>query len=470
MSKILLINPYSPSYYDLGEHHIPLSMLYLGAYLKKFGHEVVFVDFNCFQVNCIIRREKFLLDDHYREKLAPVLSSFKPDVVGATIHFSGRFRPTIEICQRIKATHPDLPIVIGGLHPTLHPQNILKEYKIFDFILQGESEDTLLQLVESLAKKDSAYATIDGIGFRKDDGEVVVRPKASFIEKVDDLPFPDYGLVNVKDYYFDTTKWYNPKQLPINLSMFLISGRSCPRKCTFCCMWKAHGPSARLRSAKNVVDEIEHLYYKYDQRYFSFVDDNFTINKQRTIDICGEIIRRGLDIQFDTPNGVELMSLNEEVIDSLVKTGLIRTNLPVESGSPMMRKSMRKALPQEKIYEVFNIVKKYPRLRYNAFFIIGFPNETKETLEETYQLIKELELKQAIISFATPFAGTTLFEECVKNNLINPKDIHNQENFYFGNKDPFIKPYNLEKQDLVDFRQKIYSELNMSNYLVKQVA
>ena len=124
MSKILLINPYSPSYYDLGEHHIPLSMLYLGAYLKKFGHEVVFVDFNCFQVNCIIRREKFLLDDHYREKLAPVLSSFKPDVVGATIHFSGRFRPTIEICQRIKATHPDLPIVIGGLHPTPHPPNI----------------------------------------------------------------------------------------------------------------------------------------------------------------------------------------------------------------------------------------------------------------------------------------------------------------------------------------------------------
>lgn len=466
MSKVLLINPYSPEFYydEMGEKHIPLSMLYISSYLKKFGHEVVFRDFNVIQVSHQSEHKRFLLDEHYDSNVESVFRDFKPNYVGITIHYSGRFRPAIEISRRIKARHPHIPIIAGGLHPTLHPKSTLEEYECFDFILQGEGERTFRELIEALNRGDSTHENIDGIAFRKGQ-DIIVRDKKHFIDNVDELPFPDYGLVNIKDYYFDTSKWHNPKGLPINLSVYVISGRSCPRKCTFCCMWKAHGPAARLRSPKNVVDEIEYLYYKYDQRYFSFMDDNLTVDKQRIIDICTELLHRGLDIQFDTPNGVELLSLNEQVIDALVKAGLIRVNLPIESGSEKMRKDMHKALPQRKIYEVFEIVKRYPHLRYNVFFIIGFPTETRETLQETYDLIQKLELKRAVISYATPFAGTVLYDECVQKNLIDSKDIHNIENFWFGNKDPFIKPYKLEKQDLVDFRRRIYQELNMTTYV-----
>ena len=117
---------------------------------------------------------------------------------------------------------------------------------------------------------------------------------------------------------------------------------------------------------------------------------------------------------------------------------------------------------------VFDSIKKFPNLAYNTFFIIGFPDETFDTLEETYNLIKELKLNKDIISCATPFPGTELFGECVENKLLdinNENGLHNLDDFYYGNGTPFIKPYNLGKQDLIDFRLKIYRELNMTKQL-----
>jgi len=467
LAKVFLINPGSPErYVTAGERYIALGPLYLSSYLKKNGHQTRFVDINNEQIARFDKKEAFELQGFYAKRIKKIVDDFQPDLIGVSVHYSGRFRPALEVIELLKKEYPRIPIVIGGIHPTIFPQSILEEYPIIDFIIQGEGEVSLTQLVETVAGGKSAYADIDGLAYRTD-GKVVVNPKTNFIEKMDEIPFPDYDLIDLKEYYFDTSKWFNPKGLPIHVSVFILSSRSCPRRCTYCSMFMAHGPTYRARSAENVVDEIEYLYHRFNQRYFSFMDDNFTLNKPRALKICQEIADRKLDIQFDTPNGLDLNTLDEDVLRALVGAGLIRTCLAVESGSPEIRKSIHKRIKQEKIYEVFEAVKKFPTLVYNVFFIIGFPNETFETLEETYRLIKKLELKSAVLSFATPFPGTKLYEECVANHLIEMdySKFHNFENLYYAHKDPFIKPYKLDKKDLVDFRLKVYKELNLTRYL-----
>ena len=467
MAKVLLINPHSPAFVESTERVIPLGILYLSSYLKKYGHEVLFVDIHNKQITLRLNNEIFNLDGYYVNSLKQVVAEFQPDLIGISVHFSGRFRPSIELARYLKNNMPDCRIVLGGIHPSIFPSEILVEYECIDFVLQGESEKTIVELLDAIIVGNNDLKKIDGLGFREN-GKVIINKKEEFIDDLDSIPFPDYSLIDIKEYHFDTTHWINPRKLPININLPLLSSRSCPRQCSYCSMYLAQGPSYRMRSADNVLDEIEYLYREYNQRYFSFVDDNFTLHKGRALEICNGILERGLNIQFDTPNGLDISTLDAEIIELLVNAGLIKTCLAVESGSPIIRKSINRNIKQEKIYHIFDIVNKFPQLVFNTFFVVGFPNETFDTLEETDRLINELNLKRAVISFATPFPGTELFRECVENNLLDidtKSGIHNLDNFYYGRGLPFIKPYRLEKQDLVDFRMKIYRKLNMAKQL-----
>jgi magnesium-protoporphyrin IX monomethyl ester (oxidative) cyclase len=229
-----------------------------------------------------------------------------------------------------------------------------------------------------------------------------------------------------------------------------------------------HGTKFRPRSARNVVDEIEYLYKKYNHRYFSFVDDNLTFNKARTLDICNEIIYRGLDIQFDTPNGLSIKHLDKEAMDGLVKAGLIRVCVAPESGSDFIRnKVIRKGLSRNEIYSFFDIIKDYKELYVKAFFVIGFPEETSQTLNDTYEMIKQIPVQQISIFNAVPFPGTPLFEQCKREGLIDiPLDnLHNLDTFanYNESDTPFIKPYKLKLQSLMEFRQKAYDYISHRN-------
>jgi len=467
MTKIFLVNPHSPSFLAVKERNIPLGLLYLSSFLKKSGHQVRFKDIHNDQITCEINKTTYSFPHYYDSQIRKIVEEFKPDLVGISVHFSGRFKPAIELAQRLKKEEPELPVAIGGIHPSIFPREILEEYTCFDYLFQGESEESLVQLANSFEDEKYDFRSIDGLGYREN-GKIVINDKRNFIDNVDTIPFPDYNLIDLEDYYFDTSKWVSPKKLPINTNIHILSSRSCPRQCTYCSMFLALGPKYRMRSADNVVNEIEYLYNKFNHKYFSFMDDNFTLNKKRAIEICNKIVERGLNIQFDSPNGLDVNTLDEELFEALVAAGLVRTCLAIESGSPEIRRSVNKNLTQKKIYEVYESIRKFPQLVFNSFFIVGFPLETKETLEETYKLIKDLKLSKAIISFATPFPGTELYRECVDNNLIDVdlgEGLHNINKFFYASNTPFIKPYKLKKQDLIDFRLKIYEELHMDIHL-----
>lgn len=451
--KILLINPPIPAKFYNDEFYLPSSLLYLGAALKNNGDDVRIVDLKAVKVPAGSEKAA------YREQfIKQALDEFSPDLIGFGCLFSGNFPDVLKLSETCKKHRPGTPIAAGGIHFTIYAEEILKNCPSFDWVVLGEGEETIVRLANTIKSGKQEFNELDGFAYRNN-GKILVNQKTRYITDIDSIAFPAYDLIDLKDYYVDTSKWHNPKNLPINTSIPIITSRSCPNKCNFCSMYMVMGPKWRARSAKNVVDELEFLYKKHGHRHFSFMDDNLTLHRGRTLELCGEIVSRKLDIQFETPNGLNINTLDKEVLDALVNAGMVRVSIAIESGSDLIRnKIMRKNLSKNKIMEVVKLLKAYPHLHTSAFFIIGMPEETKETLQDTYALIKEIDFDKIHIHNIIPFPCTDLFKQSYKDELlinIDTKDMYKSDDLYFKNFEHFfIKPYKLEISELKEFRCK----------------
>lgn len=446
--KVLLINaPVFKKDHVITSVYFPMGLLYLGTVLKKNNIGVKILDISNYCNNHSFKEAQ--------KYISETVMDYSPTIVGIGCTFSGAFKSLKLIAEGIKQLIPRTPIVIGGIHPTVFPKEILTKYKFIDFVVIGEGEETFLKLVRSISSKKKRI-NFDGLAYRYK-GKINIIPKTKYIEDLDSLPFVDYGLVNTKNYQMNTSQWYSPKKIKVGQPFTIISSRSCPNGCTFCSMRLVHGSSIRFRSPKNVLDEMEKLYKEYNVRYFQFMDDNITFNKQRILDICRGIKERKMRIQFDTPNGMAIKLLNKEIIDALVGAGLVYTSLGIESGSEYIRnKEMKKGLRTKDIYKIIKLCAKHKKLFIKGFFIIGMPGETKKTLEETYQMIKKLTLDKIGMYFVFPYPGTELFYYCLKHKLLphNVVDYTDIEIFQDTDDKPHIKPPNISVQELIQFREK----------------
>ncbi|MFH1583251.1 MAG: radical SAM protein [Candidatus Falkowbacteria bacterium] len=460
-TKVLLINSITAGvdFYNTDHlYHFPLGLLYLASVLRKNNIEVKIVDFN--NIYCSKALKGQLRDctpqEYIKKNFSYYLGDFAPDIVGVGCIFSGAFACAKIIASQAKEFFPNTPVVIGGIHATIFSVEILKECDYIDYVCIGEGENTFLSLIKYLTGGNQTIGNINGIAFRKN-GEVVKQDKTTFIKDLDTLPPVDFDILNLKDYEFDTSGWYSPKKIKIGTPFPILSSRSCPWRCSFCAMWLVQGPTTRFRTPRHVVDEMQNLYIKHNVRYFSFLDDNLTLDRKRILAICDEIIKRGLDIQFDTPNGVAINFLDQEVIDAMVKAGLVKINLSPESGSEYIRNEvMGKRLKTEKIYEVFQNCAKHNHLYIGAYFIIGMPQETRETLQETYEMITKLPADRVSFSLATPYPGTQLYEYCIEHGLLKYDHAkgYDFKKEYIGTMRPYFKPYALTEDELMEFAAK----------------
>lgn len=474
-TNVMLIN--SPTMGDQrigSDNYFPMGLLYMGAVLSEEN----LANVKIFDVNNYfypygkadfgwMQREKdrpknfpfvdeVVLDTYFKDVLHPALNDFKPDLIGFGAIFSGAFKGLRILASKIKHLYPEVPIITGGITSTMFAKEILRKYEFVDVCALGESENTLLEFVKCLQEQKD-YDEIDGIAFRKKD-KIIYNQKSKYIQDLDSLPFPDYYLLNdLHEYKLDTSGWYDPKGIGIGQPHSILSSRSCPRQCTFCNMFLVHGRGIRYRTPKNVVDEIEYLYNEFGVRYFQFMDDNLTYDKNRMLEICDLIIKRNLNIQFDTPNGVAVYKLDPFVVDAMVDAGLVQVCAAIETGSEYIRnKVMKKGLKNEKVYEILEAISKHNHVMIKGFFIIGMPEETHGTLEETYTMIKDLPLDKIGVFFATAYPGTELFEECRKNNLLeySVTDMVDIVDLQHEADRPHFKPFELEKEDLIKFQKK----------------
>ncbi len=454
--KILLISSYRFEKLSRTDIAPPLNLLCLAAVLRESGITPEILDLNLTEISQGKNDEESYINEiigsceRIDDKLLVGLSCL------TTSHFPFMRKAAAEIKKRF----PEVVICIGGVHPTLFASEIITNCPEFDYVVIGEGEEQIVGLSESLRKNDrTLLRNIQSLCYRNAGGEAVVNPRRNYIKDLDTLPMPAWDMIDYGKYYRDHNNWRNPKGHDIRISIPIMTTRSCPYDCNFCSAHKTMGRGFRRRSPARVVDEIEYHCKEFGHNYFGFSDDNLTLNKSHILEICNEIVRRGLDIQFESFNGYNLASLDEEVVSAMVDAGCVYVILPIEHGNDYMRNDIiGKRLPREKIFEVAGLYKQYGLLT-RGMFIMGFPEDTRETLDDTLRMINALQLDMINVFTLIPFPGTKIFTQVIRDNLlVGDVDISNlwsgEMGLDTGGGEFYIKPYNMSMEELCEYRKK----------------
>ncbi len=388
--KVLLLNPPFTEYAGLEGHGgkaLPLNLAYLAAYLRQERPDV----------------EIGILDCEAREmnygRIKEEIKIIMPDIVAITTP-TPAFAQVLEICRIIKLISPEIIIVVGGPHPTALPRETVAE-KDIDICVVFEGEITFAELVDAVDKK-LPLNNVKGIVFKDERGNAVQTPPREPIHDLDSLPFPARDLFPLELYFPPPTKRISNKK-----AGNMITSRGCCYQCTYCMasfMWQR---KVRLRSIKNVVDEIEECLDKYGIGEFNFHDELFTISKQRTVEFCQEIIRRKLDIAWVCMVRVDYV--DKETLAWMKKAGCKKLMFGFESGSQMILDVMKKRVALAKAEEAVKLVKK-AGIQTAGNFMIGNIGETEQTIRETIALAKKLNTDTMAFFVASPYPGTEFYD------------------------------------------------------------
>lgn len=383
--KILLVNPLMASYYHrLGLKYPPLGVGYIAGALQKEGYTVRVIDLNV---------------DSIKINNIPYQDF---DIVGISTDTT-RYPIALSIARYAKAK--GCKVVIGGPHTTFLDRETL-ETGFIDYVVRGEGELIIVDLVRALeGKKD--IREVKGISYIKD-GEFVRNPNSELIRDLDSLPFPARNLLPMDKY---TAK------LEGTYATSLVTSRGCPFNCSFCSASAFSGIEWRSRSVKNIIEELEILYKKYGYKAVAFFDDNFTLNPNRVIELCEEILRRGWRFKWWAFSRVEGILNNPKMVELMAKAGNYMVFIGFESANQEVLDSFKKKLVVEKAKEAISILRKN-KIKVMGSFILGAMEETKEMIQRTINYAKNLDPDIAQFSVLTPYPGTALFEE-VKSKIIN---------------------------------------------------
>ncbi len=394
MLKITLVNPPYPPNAHSHPPFIPLGLAYLGAVAENAGHQVTVID-------CQGER---LTYDGFRQRITGVPS----DVVGVT-STTLLYNSAKTILEIAKEVHPNAVSMIGGSHVSFWDENTLNESKSIDVIVRREGETTFLELLKCIEAKKS-FSGVLGTTYRGSDGKIVRNEDRPFLMDLDSLPSPAYHLLPL-DSYHRMGKTIFP----------IVTSRGCVQWCDFCSTVRMFGRGYRTRSSKKVVDDMEALHNKYGESQFTFYDDAFTINRQHTLDMCADIKARKLNVEWDCETRVD--AVDKELLEKMRDAGCITVWFGVESGSEKMLAKMHKKINREQVKNAFKMAQKTGMMTI-ASAVIGFPGETEETAWETINFINSLNPDDIGCYIATPYPGTPMYEEVVKNGWLRVTDFN----------------------------------------------
>lgn len=397
---------------------IPLGIASLSAYLKKMtSHRVHLLDLFAegFEVFKEKQERKIFLD-----LLEEHISAIRPDVIGISALMIINHKWVHHVAMRAKQMNPNSKVIVGGGYASILPDRILEDSNV-DFIVTGEGEEALLKIIDTNFDRGKLVA-VDGIGFRADSGENIVNRKTDFIKDIDSLPFYDWEGIKLENYI----KHHK------NRFVSYITSRGCPFGCSFCSSHLLWGKNFRPMSAKRVLDEIDYLVRKYKVERIEFRDDNLTLNKERILGILNGFIERQYNLSWNNPNAVAIVTLNRHIIETFKKSGCDLLIIAIESGSERVMKEIIKGkqLNKNKTREVCKIAKDVG-LKVQTAFMVGFPGETREDIEQTRNFALELRCDWNQISIATPFPGTEMYKVCEDKGYFVKSD-NDLERYRYG--------------------------------------
>lgn len=337
------------------------------------------------------------------QSLRKRIAAWNPAVVGITSK-SQNYRSAQLVAEIVKACDPDTLVVVGGPHPSMTGPEVLG-VPHFDVAVRGEGEQTLVELL-SAVEQGAPLDGIEGIVFRRN-GEVVETPARTFVEDLDTLPHPHRSAAEAL---------IDREQFPPEAFSFIFATRGCPNNCFYCgsrCIWSRR---VRYRSAGNVTSEIRSL-QAMGLKHVHFDDDFFGVNKRYIAELCEALVRDCPGMCWSCEIHPRLVS--EETIAHMKQAGCDSIMVGIESGNNDMLKKIRKNITIEDAVAACETIKKH-RIVLQAFFMVGFPEETEETMRDTFAAMKRIAPAILAYSIFTPYPGTEAFEFCKEKGLIGP--------------------------------------------------
>jgi len=401
--KVVLINP--PLRATSGR--IPIYLLSLAGYIEtKINNvEVKIVDIK----EDLLYKLSPIKIEKIKEKIIEEVVRFNPKVVG----FSSMFcdvEDVNDLAKRVRKILPKSIIVAGGVQASFSPEEFVNTNSSIDYVIIGEGELPFSEFLKAV-QQNKAIKEIRKIKSLAwfSNGRLHETSLRKDMINLDDIPILPYHKVNM-DFYL------RPQFLHVYRMMIsgvpVIGTRGCPGVCTFCTskrLWeRCSRRDARSQSPKKFVDEVEFLVKKYNVDGFFFLDESFTYNKKRAVEICKEIIKRKLNIVWMCQTRVGLV--DEETLIWLKKAGCIVICFGVESGSQEALNRMKKGIIINQVYKSVELSKK-AGLRIHACFMINTPGETEEDLKKTFDMVKNLNAQTYNFAITLPIPGSELFNQ-----------------------------------------------------------
>jgi anaerobic magnesium-protoporphyrin IX monomethyl ester cyclase len=426
----------------------PLNLIYLGSYLKQKAPDihVSILDLELNPMNSL--------------QLARKLNREKIDLVGITAH-TNNMPAVAEISQIVKSVNPAIITIIGGPHPTVEPVKSLEYAKDVDFVACGEGEQILLELVLSLRLKDGQHRAVKGLYYRDDETRIVVfsGPRETLLD-LTTIDKPDWNLVDIGAYL-------NQPQSPgiWKRTWNMFTQRGCAFDCSFCASPKIHAYKVRSLSITNVMAEITSAIRKYQITHVNFRDSNFTMDRKRTIALCLEMIKQNAGITWNCETRVNLV--DRTLLKIMNAAGCSKISFGVESGSPRMLKRIDKKVTITQVRNAFGWCKD-AGIKTQAFFMVGFPTESRLDIQATEALIKEIQPDFLFVSVVVPLPGTRIFQEFRDKNLITNADRYESFQFFF--QAPAWRTLYFDVKTLVKIQRAVYSRYVISpRYIFRMV-
>jgi radical SAM superfamily enzyme YgiQ (UPF0313 family) len=403
----------------------PLSLCALAAQTRKHGYDSTIFDAAVLQ---------YSMEGTVKEILERA-----PDYLGMTA-CTMAIHSAAQVSQLVKQAAPGIKTVIGGPHFTAVPQETMRLYPSFDYGVQGEGEETIIELLESAGSNGSLEKT-QGILFRDHD-EIVETPRREYIQDLDVLPFPAWDLLpHLPTHYWPAAHYIH--RLPATT---ITTSRGCAGRCIFCDRSVFQNEN-RCFSADYVVEMMKFLHKTYGIKDIAMGDDNFVIFKKRLPEICAGLIKEDLDLTWSCFARVN--QIDRENLKLMARAKCHEISFGIESGSQEQLNFLRKGIRLEHVERDLTWAKA-AGLKTNGFFMIGQPRETVDSIKKTIRYAKRIPLDMFQLSFFTPFPGTSVFKTIDKYGEFD-NDYEKMSAFKI-----VFRPHGLDEKSLKKWYRKAY--------------
>lgn len=389
--KVLLVNPAIDKEKKYGRlanmlltPSVPLSIVFLGSHLEQQGYEVRIFD----------EQIEWLKESQMQQ----IVNEFQPGVIGFTCTTPGMAR-SHEIATDIKKINPEIKVVMGNIHPTVLPEETLKNPDV-DLVVRGEGEFTFLEYLQAI-ERHGDLSKIAGISYRLN-GSFHHTANRNYQKDLDLFPPINWKLLtDFNDSY--SIEW-------------VLTSRGCPYKCIFCSARSVSGFKYRFNGPQRVIHEVDTVIKNFGKKFFSFADDNFVVKKERTREICKLLMERGYHKEIKWLCQTRADAVDEFILELMREAGCEYISFGIETGTQRLLDLIGKSLKIETVEKAVNMAHAVG-MKTRGSFMLGLPTETAKDSLATIEFARRLPLDIAKFNLAVPYPGTELLNVAVAEGL-----------------------------------------------------